>query len=180
MPRRRYPVRWNCARSPSPPNPKLDFRRAFRVEHGVFHQVNQHLFDQRRIHRHHQQFVRHADANRQRVEPLLNLPIFRPLRGDFLRMACGTLSICTAPSLNRVMDSMFSTSRTSHCASSRTWPIKLFHFVAELVVVFQHGGGREPMIEVSGVRRSCDTERSRFAFIFSLLRFDFTRSCRFT
>ena len=40
--------------------------------------------------------------------------------------ACGTLSICTAPSLNRVMDSMFSTSRTSHCASSRTWPIKSF------------------------------------------------------
>ncbi len=36
------------------------------------------------------------------------------------------------------------------------------------------------MIEVSGVRRSCDTERSRFAFIFSFSASDFTRSCRFT
>ena len=123
-----------------PPNPKLDFRRAFRMEHGVFHQVNQHLFDQRRIHRHHQQLVRHADANRQRVEPLFEFA--HGLRGDFLRGLRHLVNLHRALVEPRDGQHVFHQPHQPLRVVANVADQILFHLVAELVVVFQHGGGR--------------------------------------
>ena len=41
----------------------IEEKEVLRNEDVIFHQIDEHLLDERRIHRHHQQLVRHADAH---------------------------------------------------------------------------------------------------------------------
>ena len=115
---------------------QLNLRRALRMNHNILHQVNQHLLDERRIHRHHQQLIRHADPNRNRVEPLFKLA--DRLRRDFFRR------LRNLANLHR----LFIEPRDGeHVLHQPHQPLRvvthmadevLLHLVAEFIVVFQN------------------------------------------
>lgn len=88
----------------------------FAVPNGVFKQIGHDLLNEDRIHRHDEQLIRHSHR-------YLDVGIvLAEFAGDLAEHLLGGLRLLGDPGVlaMRVMDSRFSTTRTSHCASSRT------------------------------------------------------------
>ena len=92
--------------------------------------------------------------------------------------ASDSLRIFASSSPIRVMESRFSTTRISHCASSRAFSRRVL-----CSSCVRSGLSRtadvEPTIEVRGVRRSWETARSRLPRIFSRSFSAKSLACRF-